>query len=199
MTITDPGGLSVTSSLSLTVSQTFTSFGITPPSGSGGPAGGPSFATAELDQFGNAISTAGQPQLPWSLNGDGGNGIDFDSATGATVSLDGASPSFAVVTFGGTGYTIGQQGSGGTLHLVSGTSAATLNVAASSSDTISAPVALDSNVTVVPAAGSQLNISGGVSGAGSLTVNTPGTVVLSGPSSYTGGTSVSAGTLVVTN
>ncbi len=174
VTITDPGGLSVTSSLSLTVNQTLTSFGITPPSGSGGPAGGPSFATAELDQFGNTISTAGQPQLPWSLNGDGGNGIDFDATTGATVSLDGASPSFTVVTFGGTGYTIGQQGSGGTLHLVSGTSAATLNVAASSSDTISAPLALDSNVTVVPAAGSQLNISGGVSGAGSLTVERSG-------------------------
>ena len=60
-------------------------------------------------------------------------------------------------------------------------------------------MALESNVTVLPAAGSQLNISGGVSGAGSLTVNAPGTVVLAAHNSYTGGTTVTAGTLVVNN
>ena len=43
------------------------------------------------------------------------------------------------------------------------------------------------------AAASQLTISGGLSGAGeSLTVNGPGTVVLSGAGGYTGGTTVAA-------
>ncbi len=45
-------------------------------------------------------------------------------------------------------------------------SPATLTIAAGSSDTISARVVLDSNVTVLPAAGSQLTISGGISGTG---------------------------------
>jgi autotransporter-associated beta strand protein len=68
----------------------------------------------------------------------------------------------------------------------------------SGSDTISAALALASNVTVVPAAGSQLTLSGGISGAGPLTVDTQGTVVLTGVNSYTGGTTVSAGKLILT-
>jgi len=78
-------------------------------------------------------------------------------------------------------------------------SPATLTIAAGSSDTISARVVLDSNVTVLPAAGSQLTISGGISGTGALTIDDQGTVVLSGVNCYGGGTSVFAGTLVSTN
>ena len=52
---------------------------------------------------------------------------------------------------------------------------------------------------MLPAAGSQLNISGGISGAGqSLSVDDQGTVVLKGANSYTGGTTVSVGTLIIT-
>jgi autotransporter-associated beta strand protein len=80
-----------------------------------------------------------------------------------------------------------------------GANPATLTVVAGSSDTISAPVVLDSNVTVLPAAGSQLTISAGISGTGALTIDDQGTVVLSGANCYSGGTSVSAGTLVLTN
>ena len=73
------------------------------------------------------------------------------------------------------------------------------------SDTITGPLLLDNNVTVLPVAGSPLTISGGISGAGGLTVGgapgTPGqgTVILAGQNGYTGGTIVSAGTLVVGN
>ncbi|MGO9110233.1 MAG: autotransporter-associated beta strand repeat-containing protein [Thermoguttaceae bacterium] len=66
------------------------------------------------------------------------------------------------------------------------------------SHTISAPVELDSSLTVLPAAGSGLTISGGITGAGALTVDDRGTVVLSGTNGYTGGTTVSAGTLILT-
>src|SRR5208337_1629326 len=70
----------------------------------------------------------------------------------------------------------------------------------SGSQTISAPVELESNLVVLPAAGSQLTLSGGISGVGqSLTVNDQGTVVLTGADSYSGGTDVVAGTLIATN
>ena len=65
------------------------------------------------------------------------------------------------------------------------------------SDTITGPLTLDSGLTLLPAAGSQLTISGGITGAGGLTVGAPGTVVLSGVNGYTGGTTVALGTLVV--
>ena len=73
------------------------------------------------------------------------------------------------------------------------------------SDTITGPLLLDNNVTVLPVAGSPLTISGGISGAGGLTVGgapgTPGqgTVILAGQNGYTGGTIVSAGTLILSN
>jgi autotransporter-associated beta strand protein len=193
--ITNASGLSTTSSVSVTVDQTLTSFSITaPPTVGSGSDGAGSFVATALDQFG--IPLASQSQFPWSVSD---NGIDFDSTTGATVNLDGESPSFADVMFSGTGYTIAQHGSGGTLQLANGANSATLTIAAGS-DTISAPVALQSNVNVLPAAGSQLTISGGIGGAGqSLSVNGQGTVVLSGANSYTGGTTVSAGTLVLAN
>jgi autotransporter-associated beta strand protein len=66
-------------------------------------------------------------------------------------------------------------------------------------NTITSPLALTSNVTVLAAAGSHLTISGGISGTGQLGVDGPGTVVLSGANRYTGGTEVMAGRLVVDN
>ena len=186
VTAVDAFGLKATSGLSVTVNQTFTSFAVN----------SLPFGATALDQFGNPLPPASQPSDPWSLSG---SAVAFASTPGVAVNLDGASPSLAGVTFNGTGYTIGQQGAGETLQLAGSAGPATLIVAAANSDTISAPVALESNVTVLPAAGSQLNISGGVSGAGSLTVDAPGTVVLSGANSYTGGTTVTAGTLVVNN
>jgi len=141
--------------------------------------------------FGSAVGSPG-------LRGVTGDGAVFNSAAGGTVNLDGVSPSLANVTFNSTGsYTIAQ-GSGGTLHLANGPSPTTLTVAAGS-HTISAPVALDSSVIVLPTTGSRLTISGGMSGTGTLTVNDRGTVVLTGTNSYTGGTTVSAGTLILTN
>ena len=106
-------------------------------------------------------SAAESPGLR-SLSGDG---VVFDSAAGGTVNLDGVSPSLADVTFDSTASDTIAQGSGGTLQLANGASPATLTIAAGS-PTISAPLTLESNVTVIPAAGSQLTIPGGVGGAG---------------------------------
>ena len=73
------------------------------------------------------------------------------------------------------------------------------NQPALNGNTITDSLVFDSNVTVLPAAGSQLTISGAINGQGGLTVNAPGTLVLSGANGYTGGTTVSAGTLVLSN
>ena len=123
--------------------------------------------------------------------------VVFNSPGGGTVNLDGANPCVGNVTFNSLGsYTIAQ-GSGGTLQFDGGAGPAML-AAVAGSHTISAPVALQSNLLVSPAAGSQVTISGDISGAGeSLTVDDQGTVVLEGANSYSGGTAVSAGTLVV--
>ncbi|MGO9113898.1 MAG: fibronectin type III domain-containing protein [Thermoguttaceae bacterium] len=133
------------------------------------------------------------------LRGVAGDTVLFSSATGSTVTLDGASPSVAAITFGNSNisYTI-SQGTGGVLHLDNGGSSARITVS-SGSHTIDAPVSLDSSVTVLPASGSQLTISGGITGAGALTVDNQGTVVLSGANDYIGGTTVSTGTLILAN
>ena len=144
---------------------------------------------------------SGASVAPPGLRGVAGDTVLFASATGSTIWLDGANPSVAGITFDSstTSYNITSQGTGGVLQLANGGNSASITVS-SGSHTISAPVALLSNVSVLPAAGSQLTISGGISGAGqSLTVDGGGTVVLSGANSYTGRTMVSAGTLILSN
>ena len=71
-------------------------------------------------------------------------------------------------------------------------------------DTITGPLELDSNVTVLPVAGSQLTIAGGISGTGGLTIGgVPGNPGRGGNSQrrerLRGGTTVAAGTLIVSN
>ena len=100
---------------------------------------------------------------------------------GHAITLDGANPSLAGLTFnsGSNGYTIGQ-GTGGTLYLSNGANSASIAVSAGN-QTINAPVGLVGSVVVTPAASSQLTISSAISGAGSsLTVNGGGTLILSG-------------------
>jgi autotransporter-associated beta strand protein len=144
-------------------------------------------------------STSGAVLATPGLRGIPGDMVLFSTAAGHVVRLDGVSPSVAGVTFNNSGaaFTI-SQGTGGVLHLANGSDSAAITVSAGN-HTISAPVALDSRLTILPAAGSQLNISGGITGSSGLTVNGQGTVVLSGANAYAGGTTVSLGTLVVTN
>ncbi|MBU6222475.1 MAG: autotransporter-associated beta strand repeat-containing protein, partial [Planctomycetes bacterium] len=66
------------------------------------------------------------------------------------------------------------------------------------SHTISAPVALASNVGVDVVAGQTLALTGRVSGAGTLTKTSGGTLRLTGSNTYTGDTTVSAGTIEFT-
>jgi T5SS/PEP-CTERM-associated repeat protein len=145
----------------------------------------------------------------WAAN-NGSPGLDpnfqqSDTATfgtsvasgAATVTLDGASPSLAALTFSNTNasFTI-TQGSGGTLGLNAGSG--TAPIAVQGNHAIAAPLALAGNaaVTTVTAADS-LALSGAISGPGGLQQNGPGTVVLQGTGNYFGPTTVNGGKLEV--
>jgi autotransporter-associated beta strand protein len=266
VTIADPGGMTVTSSVNVTVNQTLTSITVAPASSGLGAAGSQPFTATAFDQFGAALGA--QPAFAWSVVGAGiiDNSGDYSppytagsatvvaangSLTGqfavsfpgvaqltsngnfswndpnawtgslsgqataepglrgiasdtvalgtsapAVVALNGVSPSVASVAFETSASDEIAQGSGGTLQLANGSASASITVAAGK-QAINAPVAMTSNLVVTPAAGSQLTLSGGISGTGqSLLVNAPGTLVLEGTNSLTGGTTVSAGTLV---
>jgi chitinase len=64
-TITDSAGLSVTSSVAVTVNQTLTSIVLSPASAVVKTGGTQQFTARALDQFGNAL--AAQPGFSWSL------------------------------------------------------------------------------------------------------------------------------------
>ena len=123
--------------------------------------------------------------------------------SGTTITLDGASPTLAALSFNTTtrSYTLAA-GSGGTLNLSNGTKSAVL-AASSGANFITAPIILTSNVSIAPASGTELMIAGDIGEAGgsqSLTLNDSGTLILSGTdNSYSGGTYVETGTLAVNN
>jgi hypothetical protein len=76
-TITDQGGLSATSDLSVTVSQTLTSVVLTPASVTLGGSGTKQFTATARDQFGQALSA--QPGFAWSIDAGGIGGTISNS------------------------------------------------------------------------------------------------------------------------
>jgi hypothetical protein len=65
VTITDTSGLSVTSSVSVTVNQILTSLSVTPGTATIADSASQQFSAVELDQFGKAMAT--QPTFTWAL------------------------------------------------------------------------------------------------------------------------------------
>jgi len=117
----------------------------------------------------------------------------------ATVRLKDTTPHVAGVALNNAAnrYVIDQAGGSGQLHVDNGPAPATVSVAAGS-HAIAAPIVLDSDLLVSPASGASLTISGPISGPGrSLTKTGAGLLVLSADNSYSGGTVVANGTLVV--
>ncbi len=148
---------------------------------------------------GNWQSTAlgGNLALP-GLRDVPGDSVLFQSGTGATVNLNGASPTLAGITFNNsaTSYTIAP-GTGGTLQMSNGSSSAMIQVVAGN-HSIQSGISLMSNLAIDTPANSSLSISGAISGAGqSLTKTGAGSLTLSGANTFTGGTSVLGGSLIV--
>ena len=87
VTITDLGGLTATSSVSLTVNPTPSTIVVSPPSATLAAAATQQFTGVAYDQFGNVLTA--QPPLTWSLTG--GGSIDGDGlftppySTGSTT------------------------------------------------------------------------------------------------------------------
>ncbi len=102
-TITDKGGLSTTSTVNVTVSQTLTSITVGPSSSALGSAASQQFAAAAYDQFGNTMQT--QPAFTWSNTGAGSinatTGLytaSYASGSGTVTAASGSISGSAVVT-----------------------------------------------------------------------------------------------------
>ena len=148
--------------------------------------------------FGNWQQAGGYAGLDGSLSAN--DTATFGTGGSGVVTLDGAAPSIQTLSFSNasSGYTL-TQGTGGSLTLKTGDTAASINNNAGS-HTISANVILANDTTLNAASGTELNISGAVSGSGSgLTKEGAGTATLSGDNTYTGQTVVSDGTLQIGN
>ena len=141
-------------------------------------------ATGNWSEAGNW--SGGVPSLP-------GSSATFAAAPG-TVTLD-ANKTVGGLTFnnaaayaivGANTLTLDNTGSGAVIAVTTG------------AHVIQTAVAFNDNVTVTPAGGTQLTVSGNItqaSGTRSLTKTGTGTLVLSGSNSYSGGTAVSNGVL----
>ena len=132
----------------------------------------------------------------------------FGSTLAGSATLDGVSPALTKITFNATNGTIAQ-GTGGSVTLQNDGSqtpvAPSIVVTGGTAGTpakpiISAPMVFADTPNLAPSTvNDQLTISGPISGPGGVNKIGAGTAILSGTNTYLGKTSVTAGTLSVTN
>ena len=120
-------------------------------------------------------------------------------AAGQTIDLNQTITVGALTTgAGGGAFTVAPNG--GTLTFNDGSGAAFLTqLSASQGDTISAPMTVNGALTISNASANAMTLSGAISGNYGITVAGPGTVVFSGNNTYSGSTTVEAGTLQLNN
>jgi len=141
-------------------------------------------------------SPAGKPSGAdkWAVFGDLGPGA-------LTVTLDQPQTVGTLRFDGPTDYTV-SGASTLTFSVTSGTAGIEINrlrpAGATGTTTIAAPLALNSNLVVNHNVGGPLTLSGVISGAGSLTKDKSGTLVLASTNTYSGGTVLKAGLLQAT-
>jgi autotransporter-associated beta strand protein len=137
------------------------------------------------------------PGLFEPINDTAAFGAASTSGTSVTVTLD-TNPQVSAMTFSSTSSYLLQATGANTLTLGATSEVALVTVSAGS-QTIAAPLILATSADFAPAAGTQLTISGAISGPGGLALTGAGTLIFSGTNSYTGGTTISAGTLALGN
>ena len=181
--------------------------------GSGGTvalAAGTTLKTTATNTFAHDVTVTGDPTFfvatgtttTWSgVIADGGSAGTVEIAGGGTFA-----PTAVNTYSGGTVVRDGSTLSVGADSELGATSGGLTLGDATTSGTLAviSPFTLDSGRSVTLAAGGgtintaaaiSFGISQGITGAGALTVAGPGTLVLTGTSSYSGGTTISAGTL----
>ncbi|WP_395736536.1 autotransporter-associated beta strand repeat-containing protein [Prosthecobacter sp.] len=94
-------------------------------------------------------------------------------------------------------YTIATGTTGSLLYLDNGPGAAAINNLARNNVISANATLVSANTNVNVATGTQLTLSGTLSGAGGLTLTGPGTLLMNGVGAYTGGTTISSGTLLI--
>ena len=134
--------------------------------------------------------------------GTGSGSVALTAGT-ATVTLNGDMPDLNAITLNaansGTSYQIGSSSSDGTITL-NGNGAAAQVVNSAGANTISATVSLGATygASVNVSSGQQLTFAGPISGSGQLSNLGAGTTILTAGNTYSGGTVVSAGSLILT-
>jgi autotransporter-associated beta strand protein len=167
---------------------------------SSGTATGSNWSTVQGTYTGTGVVPGSTADVIFSTT-DGGNPATQQSTVmGADMTVKSVTfhDAIAAVTIGGSNtLTLTSTATGAGNGTAGGGSAITVTGTAVDPATINANVLLGANQTWNVAASKTLNVSGEVSGPYSLTKANPGTVVLSGVNTYTGPTTVSAGTLTV--
>ena len=165
------------------------------------PTGGATWNISSSGSWNNAqnwspatVPTSGVVTFAGTANAPITVTLDANQTAGVLAFGDNANPSYTI--------SAGTVDIAATLTLGTPAAAALISVF-SGTHTISAPLVLANSADVAPAAGTQLTVSGDVSETPaksglSLTLSGPGTLILSGSNSYTGGTDVAAGTLILT-
>ncbi len=165
----------------------------------GGPA---AWAAATSGSWTDATKWSTNPAVPSGA----GQGAVLNAATTSSLTVTLDSPQTVGTLLLGnsasstTGYTL-SAGVSGTLTLDNSGSTAQITVS-DGTHAISAPLILAGDLAITPSGGATLAISGNVSqtgGARALTLNGPGTLMLSGSDGFSGGTTVDAGTLILTS
>lgn len=156
-----------------------------------------------FDQAGLPPSGPQSGTYAGDITGVAGTNVQFFGDPSTTLTLTGDNSGFAgTMNFGAGTSTIGQGGTvaigaannvgSGTLLFYDGVLQTTADMTLANAVMVQAT---GGGGTFNTDAGTTLTLSGGVSGAGALDKIGDGTLVLTGPSTYTGGTTVSAGTL----
>jgi autotransporter-associated beta strand protein len=143
---------------------------------------------------GGAWSEPGNWVTPPGAGAAGMTVAFLDAVTApATVTLDDEATAGAVLFDNANGYTLA---GGGSLALDATNGAATVTVQ-QGAHTVAVDASLDDAATLTAATGTELWMTGEVSGEGALTKEGAGRLLLSGTNTYSGGTVVKAGTVDV--